>query len=179
MKKTLTIFGVILVASFIFFACINKKSDVKSTEDAVVLEKNEKELRAANDQYYIAINAMFTGNLEPMKAIWSHGSKITDMGPFGGCLIGWDSVGAEYGREAEMKLGGKVGYKDLHIYAGTNMGYTVCVEEGENMSADGKPVLVSFRATNIFHLENGEWKMVLHHNDFSTQLVQATQAKAK
>ena len=27
------------------------------------------------------------------------------------------------------------------------------------MSADGKPVVVLFRATNIFRLENGEWKM--------------------
>ena len=53
-------------------------------------------------------------------------------------------------------------------------GYTVCVEQGENMSADGKPVVVRFRATNVFRLIKGEWKMVHHHTDISSQLEAAT-----
>ena len=121
---------------------------------------------------------MFTGNLEPMNAIWSHADYVTDMGPFGARLTGWEAVGAEFKKEAGMKLGGKIVCKDLHIYAGTDMGYTVCVEEGENMSAEGKPVTVSHRATNIFHLENGQWKLVHHQTDLSPQLEKATE-KAK
>ena len=49
----------------------------------------EKGLRAASDRFYAALNAMFTGDLAPMNAIWSHGDDVTDMGPFGGRLTGW------------------------------------------------------------------------------------------
>jgi ketosteroid isomerase-like protein len=45
---------------------------------------------------------------------------------------------------------------------------------GENMTADGKPVEVRFRATNIFRKEQGGWKMVHHHTDLSAGLIDAT-----
>ncbi len=183
MKKTVTILGVILVASFIISSCGTKKTKEQNTAGATVSEtikmKTEQEIRVANDQLYAALNAMFTGNLEPMDALWSHEDYITDMGPFGGRLTGWDAVKEEFKKEAAMMLGGKIVCKDLHIFAGTDMGYAICVEVGENMSAEGKPVLVSHRATNIFHLENGQWKLVHHHNDFSPQLEKAVATEAK
>lgn len=138
-------------------------------------DKAEQGVRDANGRFYEALNEMFIGNLEPMNAIWSHTEDVTDLGPFGGDrLAGWNAVSTEFKKEAAMKLGGKVVCKDLLVHAGTDMGYTVCVEEGENMSADGKPVIVKFRATNIFRLENGQWKLVHHHTDLSTPLQQAT-----
>lgn len=73
-----------------------------------------------------------------------------------------------------MKLGGQVDCKDVIVHAGGDMGYSVCIEEGHNMSADGKPVVVYFRATNVFRLENGQWKLVHHHTDISQQLQAAT-----
>ena len=130
----------------------------------------EKGLRAANDQFYAALNSMFTGDLAPMNAIWAHQDEVTDMGPFGGRLTGWKMVGEEFKKEAAMKIGGHVSCKDLVVQVGSDMGYTVCIEQGENMSTDGKPVLVSHRATNIFRLINGQWKMVHHHTDISPQL---------
>jgi len=177
MKKSTTIFGVILISSIIFLSCGNKKTEEQNTTSALTSKENqlktEQELRAANDSLYAALNAMFTGNLEPMNSIWSHADNVTDMGPFGGRLTGWEAVSAQFKKEAGMKLGGKIVCKEMHIYAGTDMGYIVCVEEGENMSAEGNPVLVSHRATNIFHLENGQWKLVHHHTDISTQLEKA------
>jgi len=183
MKQISTFFGAILIASFIFSACGNKNTEGQNTVDSRHSEDNkmkaEQELRAANDQFYAALNAMLIGNLEPTNTIWSHGKDVTDMGPFGGRLEGWDAVGAEFKKEAGMKLGGKVVYKDLLVHAGTDMGYTVCTEEGENMRADGKPVLVRFRATNIFRLENNQWKMIHHHTDLSSPLQDVTKAAAK
>jgi len=139
----------------------------------------EKELRVANDQFYAALNAMFVGNLAPMNAIWSHRSDVTDMGPFGGRLTGWEAVGEEFKKEAGMKLGGRVVCTDLIVQVGADMGYTVCVEEGQNMSAEGKPVTVSHRATNVFRKESGQWKLVHHHTDISLQLEKATGSTVK
>lgn len=172
MRLSLTFFGAVLVASFIFSSCDNKNTGEQNTADKMT--QAEQELRAANDQFYIALNAMFTGNLEPMNAIWLHGNGVTNMGPFGGRLEGWDAVGAQFKKEAGMKLGGKVVCQDLLVYVGSDIGYTICTEEGENMSADGKPVQVRFRATNIFRLENNYWKLVHHHTDTSAPLQEAT-----
>jgi ketosteroid isomerase-like protein len=178
MKKSTSKLGVILIASIFILSCGNKKTEEQNNANAASsIENNlsdEQGLRAANDSLYAALNAMFTGNLEPMNAIWSHADYITNMGPFGGRLTGWEAVGAEFKKEAAMKLGGKIVCKDLHVFAGTDTGYTVCIEEGENMSAEGKPVTVSHRATNVFHRENGQWKLVHHHTDISTQLENAT-----
>ncbi len=145
-----------------------ESKDMKTTHS-----NDEEGLRAANARFYAALNAMFTGDLAPMGAIWSHQSDVTNLGPFGDRLVGWDAVGAEFKKEAGMKLGGRVVCKDPIVHAGKDLGYIVCLEQGESMSADGKPVVVSFRATNIFRLEDGQWKLVHHHTDLSPQLQQA------
>ncbi len=176
MKKHTIVLGVMVMTVISLLSCGNEKTEATTTGIITASDKQrnaEQGLRAANDSLYAALNAMFTGNLEPMNAVWSHGEYVTDMGPFGGRLTGWEAVGAEFKKEAAMKLGGKIVCRDLHLYAGTDMGYTICVEEGENMSAEGKPVMVSHRSTNIFHLENGQWKLVHHQTDISTQLEKA------
>lgn len=130
----------------------------------------DQEIRAANDQFYAAINAMLAGEIEPMNAIWSHSEDVSNQGPFGARMDGWDAVGKQFKREAEMKLGGRVTYKNLIVQAGRDLAYTVCIEEGENMTANGKAVRISHRATNIFRKEKGEWRLIHHHTDLSPQL---------
>ena len=131
------------------------------------------EIRKANELLYTGLNAMFTGDLEILNNLWSHSNSITYMGPFGECIKGWDNVSAEFQKVASMKLGGKIQSNNLTIFVGADIGYTSCVEEGENIDQNGNPVKVSHRATNIFHLENGKWRLVHHHTDISNQLEDA------
>jgi len=128
------------------------------------------ELQAANDQFYAALNAMFTGELGPMNAIWSHNDDISNQGPFGARMDGWAAVGAQFKKEAAMKLGGRIECKNLIVRVGKDLGYAVCVEEGQGMTVAGKPVKVSHRASNIFRRENGQWRLVHHHTDLASQL---------
>ncbi len=165
MKNKLTLFVLFIIGSILFFSCTTKNTG--------------QEIKQANDEFYAALNSMFTGDLAPLDNIWLHESTITNMGPFGSCLVGWDEVNAEFKKEAAMKLGGKVICKDLHIYSGKDMGYTVCVEEGLNMSAEGQPVTVNHRATNIFQLKEGKWKLIHHHTDLSPQLEKAIEKNIK
>lgn len=183
MRKSFIYLDVLLVVSLLLLSCGTNKTEEQSTAGSAVSDdnktKSEQALRAANDQLYAALNAMFIGDLQPLDDIWSHKEDVTNMGPFGGRLTGWEAVGAEFKKEAAMKLGGKIVCKDLHLYTGTDLAYAVCVEEGENMSADGKPVVVSHRATNIFRIENGQWKLVHHHTDLSPELGKATATETK
>jgi len=170
--------AVVLLTSF-SFAQKSPVADAPNKSTQSMNAETVNAVRAANDQFYAGLNAMFTGNLAPLNAIWSHGDDISNQGPFGDRMDGWAAVGAEFTKEAGMKLGGRVVCKDLIVRAGKDFAYTVCVEAGENMSADGKSVKVNFRATNVFRLENGEWKLCHHHTDLSPELGAAVATPAK
>jgi ketosteroid isomerase-like protein len=170
MKTLINIPIVLLLAATLLMGCQSDKSQKQEHLSAMEAEQG---LREANEKLYSGLNAMFEGNIDSLVDLWSHSEDVTQMGPFGGRLTGWESVYEEFKGNAEMKLGGKITCEDLHVFAGNEMGYTICVEVGENKDADGNIIKVSHRATNIFRLEEGEWKLVHHHTDISTQLIAA------
>lgn len=127
--------------------------------------KHELAVREAADRFYDALNAMFTGNIAPMKSVWSHADDVAYMGPGGSIKIGWDKVWKDWESQAARKLGGKVVAKDVHIVAGEDLAIMYARETGENTNVGGKREKVDIRATNTFRRENGAWKMIGHHTD--------------
>ena len=132
---------------------------------ALAAEKNEQGVRQAVAQFYTALNAMFTGELGPIKEVWSHANDVTYMGPGGEFEVGWDQVLATWETQAAKKLGGKVEPADIRITVGQDLAIVSDIEKGENTNADGKVEKVSIRATNLFRKEGGKWKMIGHHTD--------------
>jgi len=130
-------------------------------------------VRQASDQFYAALGSMLAGDATPLGEVWSHAADVTNMGPIGDRQVGWEAVKAQFDGEAKRKMGGSVSCKDLLVRATANLGYTLCVEHGEQLSARGKPIVVEHRVTNIFRREQGKWKLVHHHTDQSGGL-QAT-----
>jgi hypothetical protein len=43
----------------------------------------EDEVRQASEQFYAALNRTLDGDSSPMEQIWSHGSDVSAMHPFG------------------------------------------------------------------------------------------------
>jgi ketosteroid isomerase-like protein len=119
-------------------------------------EGDEKAVREAAAQFYKALNTMFTGDLEPMKEVWSHTEDVTYMGPGGGFQVGWRQVLANWEAQAALKLGGKVEPVDMRITVGRDLAITHNCEKGENEGRDGKALPVLIRATNIFRKEQGK-----------------------
>jgi PAS domain S-box-containing protein len=130
----------------------------------------EAALLEANDQFYKALDAMFTGDLSVMQSVWSHGDDVSLQGPFGDRIDGWEAVEAHFTKESQMGMTGRVLSKNIRSCLGTDMAYVTCIEEGEDMTIGGKPVVVHHRATNVFRLEDGSWKMVHHHTDLAPAL---------
>src|SRR5690554_5250693 len=58
-------------------------------------QKSEVAIREALDQFHAALNAIFTGDPDPMKAVWSHADDVTYMGPDGAYRMGWAEVRAD------------------------------------------------------------------------------------
>jgi len=136
-----------------------------ATDATVAGDGEEKAVRKSMDRFYIALNELFTGDLGPMKDIWSHGEDVTYMGPGGGLRIGWRQVLADWEAQADLKLGGKVTPEDVHVTVGRDLAVVHNYEKGENSNAEGRTQQVSIRATNLFRKEGGTWKMIGHHTD--------------
>jgi ketosteroid isomerase-like protein len=129
------------------------------------LDAEGKAVRKSAEQFYAALNALFTGEAGAMTEVWSHADDVTYMGPGGGLRIGWEQVLADWETQAAMKLGGKVKPENMHITVGQELAVVENYEKGENTNAEGKPQQVSIRATNLFRKEDGKWKMIGHHTD--------------
>lgn len=132
--------------------------------DVGVTPSDESTVERATDNFYKAINAMFQGDIAPLKGVWSHADDITYMGPDGTVNVGWDETLANLQKQAQMKLGGEIRHELIMVTTGQDLAIMECRELGENL-IDGKPVQVSLRATNVFRKENGEWKLIGHHTD--------------
>lgn len=130
----------------------------------------EKEVLAANDKFYAALNTLFTGELSPMTAIWSHAKDVTYLGPVGGFQVGWDAVHKAWEAQAAMKLGGKLVATKMQVTAGKDLAVVSDIENGENLNVKGESQKVSIRATNLFRKEDGQWKMIGHHVDLLPQM---------
>ncbi len=151
----------IITLTIIVFSVVGLISNIPT----FAVENDVDGVRATAEQFYSALNAMFTGELQPMEEVWSHKDDVTYMGPGGGFQIGWKDVLAEWEKQAAMKLNGKVEPKDMRITVGHDIAVVSNYEIGQNLTADGKTQEVTIRATNLFRNEKGKWKMIGHHTD--------------
>jgi len=126
----------------------------------------EDEVRQASDRFYAALSRMCNGDSGPMMALWSHGADVTALHPLGERGEGWEQVRPQFEQVGAIASSGQVRLREQLIRVGTDLAYEVGVEEGE-ITLAGEKVAINQRATNIYRLEGGEWKMVHHHSDLS------------
>jgi len=135
------------------------------TDRGMAEDGDEKAVRAALSDFHVALNRLFTGEVQPMADVWSHADDVTYLGPDGGFQVGWDAILEEWQRQASKKLGGTIRTEKVHIHVGPQIAVTQNYEVGENTNTGGGPQQVRIRATNIFRKENGTWKLISPHTD--------------
>ncbi|MGC2443266.1 YybH family protein [Candidatus Binatus sp.] len=126
---------------------------------------NENEIRAATLLFYAALNSALHDDLAPLGAVWSHRPDVTNLSAAGGYATGWNEVRAGFLNMSRLYPRGNITQRDMRVVAGTDMGYSVCIETGQLLSFEGPMVTFNQRATNIFRREGGTWKLVHHHAD--------------
>jgi ketosteroid isomerase-like protein len=65
---------------------------------------------------------------------------------------------------------GKVEFVDLHVVTAGKMAYARSIQHFTGQSADGKPMDMTFRVTDVWLKENGQWKIIHTHVSFPVDL---------
>ena len=134
----------------------------------------EDEVQQASERFYAALNRVLEeGDTGPMEEIWSHGSDVSAMHPFGGRILGWEEVRASWEQAAQAFSGGQVALDDMVVFLITeDAAYTLGTEHGQGKIGD-QTVRIDWRVTNAYRREADGWKMVHHHTDFSSEVAEA------
>jgi ketosteroid isomerase-like protein len=133
----------------------------------------EDEVRQASEQFYAALNRTLDGDSGPMEQIWSHGSDVSAMHPFGSRSLGWEEVRAGWEQAAQAFSDGQVTLDDLVVVPiSGDAAYTLGTEHGQAKVGDAS-IGIDWRVTNIYRREADGWKIVHHHTDFSSEVAEA------
>ena len=116
------------------------------------------ELRAAVDEFFKALNMMFEGDPEPMKALWSQKGDVIFLAPDGETHKGWEEVSRNWDMQAAMKVSGHVEPSDIDYLIGQELAVVYHTIKGHHV-IDGKEVPVDIRASEVFRKEDDEWKV--------------------
>ena len=114
------------------------------------------------------------GNVEPCKAMYSHGEDVTLAGPLptahsatAPIAHGWKQVAETLERaNANFKDGEVTSFENVARYVTPDMACTVELEHFRARVYGRKDVApVVLRVTSVFRREDGAWKLVHRHAD--------------
>jgi len=159
------LFSVVILASLINLAPPLVQIARAQSAASTPATATENDIRAATLLFYAAFNTALHGDQAPLGAVWSHRADVTNLSAAGGYAKGWNEVHAGFLNMARLYPRGNITQRDMTVVAGTDMGYSVCIETGQLLSFEGPMVTFNQRATNIFRREAGIWKLVHHHAD--------------
>lgn len=114
-----------------------------------------------------AVAGIFRGDAAPAKALFSDRDDVTLGNPFGPYAQGRRQVEETLERAASNYRDGELtGAELIARYVSADLACVVEVERGRARVGGGKDVFpLALRATSLFRLESGTWKLVHRHAD--------------
>jgi hypothetical protein len=100
-----------------------------------------------------------SGRAGAFQAMWSQQDDVTIFGALGAVAHGWSEVGPRLAWAASHFTSGTWDYEPISSSFGTDLGYTVWMERGEDVFT------TPLRVTHVFRLEDDQWKIVHRHGD--------------
>jgi ketosteroid isomerase-like protein len=116
-------------------------------------------LRERNALFYRALEEL---NLELMGSVWSRGAGIRCIHPGWDVLEGWPDIRDSFAQIFAGTAWLRVTPTQVGVLDFGAIGLVSC-SENITTTHDGNVGVAVAQATNLFHSEGGEWKLVLHH----------------
>jgi ketosteroid isomerase-like protein len=119
------------------------------------------------ERFHRAQGEFLKGNPEPVKKLWSRREDVTLANPYGPPVRGWDEVAKTIEHASSLRRDGEVlGSEVMAKYVTSEFAYVVEIERAKSKIGTNEEITpYALRATNIFRLEDGEWKFVHRHAD--------------
>jgi ketosteroid isomerase-like protein len=121
--------------------------------------KNEDSIIAANEGFYKAFNAR---DLDAMKNVWVSHEKATCIHPGWVPLNGLESIIDSWGGIFKNSGNMDIQITDISVTASEGLAWVSCVEKLYTIATHGVLASKVF-STNLFQLNEGNWKMIMHH----------------
>ncbi len=121
--------------------------------------KTEEAIVAANESFYKAFN---TRDLDAMKRVWSSNEKVTCVHPgweplsgIGPIIDSWEGI---FKNSGNMDIQAT----DVSVTTSEGLAWVSCIEKLYTIATHGVLASKVF-STNLFQLNEGSWKMIMHH----------------
>lgn len=115
-------------------------------------------------RFQMAVAAQLEGKPEAFKALWSHRPDVSILGALGGFERGWTEVGPRLDWVSSQVRANDLGLENILTVVGTDMAVTADLERMVR-TVDGKPVPRVLRCTQVYRIEDGDWKIFHRHAD--------------
>ena len=114
--------------------------------------------------FQAALAAQLTGKPDAFKALWSHRPDVSILGALGGYERGWPDVGPRLDWASGRVRAHDLRLENLLTVLGTDMAVTVDLER-MTRTVGGNQVPRVLRCTQVYRIEEGEWKILHRHAD--------------
>lgn len=116
------------------------------------------------DRCHAALHLHTGGNPQPFLDLWSQADDVTLMGGVGGWQVGISEV-SDLLRAAARTLNYET-WSAQSIFRGISGDLGVTVElENLTRTMNGASESMGLRATSVYRMEDGEWKVIHRHGD--------------
>ena len=120
---------------------------------------NEDKAQSANERFYEAFNKR---DIEAMKGVWGNDERITCVHPGWPPLNGFEPIMNSWAGIFDNSGNMEIQISDVQVLASEDLAWVSCTEKLFTIADSGVLASQVF-ATNLFHLEDDVWKMVMHH----------------
>ena len=111
-----------------------------------------------------AMGDFVRGDASAFRRHWSLAADVVIMGGFGGYEVGGDTVQKRLQWAAEQYAGGEIELDHLASFIGSDLACTVTIEHSSGI-AGAPDRTMDLRVTQVFRLEEGNWRLVHRHAD--------------
>jgi ketosteroid isomerase-like protein len=115
----------------------------------------------------LALDEFMKGNPGPVQELFSHREDVSLANPYGPPVRGWERVAEVTEHAASLRRDGRAtSFEIVAKYVTPELAYVVQIEHLEPKVGEKEDVTpYAPRATMIFRLEDGIWKVVHRHAD--------------
>lgn len=122
-----------------------------------------------------AEEALVHGDVEPRLALWSRRDPVSLLGAWGPNKTGWAELERIFrwvaeGLGATKKTDFRYDVEVADVSPDGQMAYTVGFERFNEILPDGGKKPWTVRVTHAYRREDGEWKIVHRHGDFTARV---------